>query len=93
MDKTAILETANNLITGARADSYGDFQHQMGSISGMYNNLKGVTAGSPRLEPRDVALILILLKLKRLDVGWDLDSAVDTCGYMALLGESYCRET
>ena len=88
MNRTALLETANDLLTGPRADSYGDFDQQMASIATSFNALTGNT-----IRPRDVGTILLLLKIKRLNTGWDTDSAVDLAGYAALIGEHYCNST
>jgi hypothetical protein len=83
-----ILEQTANLLSGPRADSYGDFSVQMTAIADAFNAL----VGSPNLAPTDIALILLLLKMKRLETGWDRDSAVDICGYGALIGEHFTAD-
>ena len=84
MNRVSVLEKASNLITGDRADAYGDFHDQMASISGMYTSLTG-----KEIAPRDVALILMLLKLRRNQTDSGTDSLVDLCGYAALYVEAF----
>ena len=87
MDKTEILTEATTLVNGPRAERYGDFADQMTAIAQAFNALRG-----KELTDRDVAFILLLLKMKRLDTGWDTDSAVDLAGYAALIGEAFCND-
>ena len=86
--RTLILETASNLITGPRAKSYGDFGDQMRGLAEAFNGIKGREV----LDAKDVALLLMILKLRRLETGWELDSAVDLCGYAALAGEHFTKK-
>lgn len=82
--RIAILEHTANLLSGSRADSYGDFGEQMRSIAGAFTAVTG-----KEIQPNHVALLLMLLKLRRLETGWDLDSCVDLAGYAALIGEYF----
>jgi Domain of unknown function (DUF6378) len=84
MGRVAILETAANLTTGPRADTYGDFGEQMRSLSRAFNGITGKD-----ITPKDVTILLILLKLRRAETGGDQDSAVDGAAYFALLGEFF----
>lgn len=87
MHRTTVLETANNLITGPRAESYGDFKEQMLGISRAF---EGIT-GHP-IDPSHVALLLQLLKLRRFETSQDHDSMVDLAGYTALRGEYFTEK-
>jgi hypothetical protein len=40
-----------------------------------------------RLEPKDVAALMVLLKIARSRLGHSDDHAVDMCGYAALMNE------
>ena len=88
MNRTAVLETASNLITGDRAESYGSYGDQMEGIAQAFN---GMYSGKddPSLEPKHVSMILMLLKLRRRVTSGDLDSSVDLCGYAALDAEYF----
>lgn len=82
--RIAILEHTSNLLSGPRAESYGDFGEQMRSIAGAFTAITG-----EEISPNHVAILLMLLKLRRLETGWDLDSCVDLAGYAALIGEYF----
>lgn len=87
MHRTDILETANNLITGDRADAYGDFGEQMRGISRAFEGITG-----KRLPPDDIALLLQLLKLRRFETSRDHDSMIDLAGYSALRGQYFVAD-
>ena len=87
--RSEILETANALINGPRADSYGSFRDQMTGIADAFNGLYHHDPEAPHLDPRHVSMILMLLKLRRRVTAGDLDSSVDLCGYAALDAEHF----
>ena len=87
--RVQVLETASNLITGARADSYGSYRNQMTGIADMFNGLMHGQENAPHLDPRHISLILMLLKMRRRVTSGDLDSSVDLCGYTALDAEAF----
>lgn len=89
MHRTQILTTADALVTGERNKSYGNFRDQMVSIAGMFNALYNEIEDAPHLDPRHVAIIMLLLKQRRIVTGGDIDSIIDLCGYAALNGEFF----
>jgi hypothetical protein len=82
MKREEILQTAENLINGARAKEYGDAQKNLQDIADLWTVIleKDVT-----LE--QVALCMIMVKAARLMKTNHLDSWIDICGYAALGGE------
>jgi len=84
LNRVGILERASNLITGDRASAYGDFGEQMRSLSRAFNGITGKD-----LSPQDVATLLMLLKIRRMQSATDQDSETDLCGYAALYGEYF----
>lgn len=82
-----ILEQANELIYGARAAAYGPFEHNARRLAELWNAyLEDRELGSAgqlrRIEPEDVAALLILLKLARLSTSnTHFDSWRDVAGY------------
>lgn len=82
MNRDDILARAANLISGDRADTYGDFHANAECLAGLWSAYLG-----HRIEPRDIGPMLALLKIMRLRHGPHEDSSVDACGYLALGGE------
>jgi hypothetical protein len=84
MNRTEILETANNYITNDRAQTHGqDAENSFGRIAGYWSaHLDHPVSAS------DVCAMMTLLKLARIAGNPDhIDSWVDACGYAALGGE------
>jgi hypothetical protein len=79
-----ILDNAKDLITGDRHEAYGDFGDQMKAVSSMAS-----AAAGKAFTPRDIALILMCLKLRRMMTAEGVDSEVDMCGYAALFAEYF----
>ena len=84
-----VLEQAANIISGPREEEYGEFVDNMTRVANTFNGVKGTKT----LEPRDVALFLMCLKLCRLDEGWGFDSGLDITGYAALTTAAFTDET
>ena len=84
MKRAETLLTAHELIDGDRAESYGDFGKQMTGVAEAFSALTNQC-----ITGEDVALILVLLKIRRFQTSSDSDSIVDLCGYAALMGEYY----
>ena len=84
--RTAVLEEANDLITGERASDYGDAYSNFNCIATMWSAYLG---GSKKVSAQDVCHMMALLKIARLRVsgGKHWDSSVDGAGYMALGAE------
>jgi hypothetical protein len=81
--RSRCLETANNLITGDRNRQYGSPIADFSATAGMWTEylaerlLPGV-----KLEPHDVAAMMVLLKVSRLRVSpGKEDHWVDIAGY------------
>jgi hypothetical protein len=83
MNRTDALAQADALINGPRAEDYGSFQDQMYSISSM---MKGLDV---EITPKQCALFMCCLKLKRLTTSPDIDSVLDLLGYGALIAEHF----
>lgn len=79
--RRSLLQEAEELINGARADDYGDATDSFAHIA----NLWGAYLGQP-VRPADVAVCMVLLKISRLKhSGYSHhDSFVDAAGYIAL---------
>jgi len=79
-----ILDNAKSLITGDRAESYGDFMEQMLAIAVMMNGLTGRPYSA-----KEIALMLMCLKRRRMTTSRATDSEVDLAGYAALYAEHF----
>lgn len=78
-----ILEIAKTLISGDRAEDYGDAADSFKSISRLWTAYLDVA-----VSPMDVANMMMLLKLSRSQTSPNKeDTWVDICGYAALAGE------
>jgi hypothetical protein len=90
-----ILDTAKQLISGKRAEEYGDAYDNFERIAALWNAylsdyLNGKQTG--KLLPHDVAALMMLVKLARIannPKSWD--SWVDIIGYAALGAETVER--
>lgn len=82
-DKKSVLKEAEEIIYGDREKTYGHPSKNLKVIAEMWNAYLG---NQLCLSPKDVAVMMILLKAARL--GNDInhrDSVVDICGYAALI--------
>lgn len=82
MDATedeSILEEAERIINGERADMYGSAEDSFAHIAGLWGVYLGMV-----LNPKDVAMMMILLKIARQRNKNKRDNLVDICGYAAL---------
>lgn len=79
--KESILQEADRIINGARADQYGGAEDNFQRIADLWNgHLAGRKPGP--LDPHDVALMMILMKVARLQHSpGHRDSVVDIAGY------------
>lgn len=82
MSRSAILASADVLINGDRAAAYGSAEESFGRIAAMWSAYLGITVRS-----RDVALMMVLLKVSRASGRSDPDDLIDIAGYAALAGE------
>jgi|688.fasta_scaffold08332_10 hypothetical protein len=79
---TDILEEARDLIRGDRAESYGEARASFERIAALWSIYKGVT-----ITAKDVADMMILLKISRSVTSPKHDNWVDIIGYAALGSE------
>jgi len=82
-DRSTILATASDLISGQRAKDYGDAADNFQRLADLWQPVLGVS-----VTPEQVALCLTQLKVSRLITSPNhQDSWIDACGYLALGGE------
>ena len=84
MNRKELLEAAEKLVNGTRAKDYGDAYENHDRIAKMWSIVleKDVTV-------EQVYMCMIAVKLSRLmQTPYHEDSAIDICGYGALLGEA-----
>ena len=84
MKRDEILQEAERMINGPRAKDYGDAYENHDRIAKMWSVVleKEVTV-------EQVYMCMIAVKLSRLmQTPYHEDSAIDICGYGALLGEA-----
>lgn len=77
-----ILEEARDLIQGDRASSYGDAKTSFERIASLWSTYKGV-----EITAKDVASMMILLKVSRGVTSAKRDNWLDIIGYAALGSE------
>ena len=83
-DRTHILDTAYNLITGPRQEEYGPPQENFQHIADRWSQLLGV-----KIDSWKVALMMADLKIARMATTGKPheDSFVDICGYASIAAE------
>ena len=83
MNRKQILEKAEKMINGPRAKDYGDAYENHDRIAKMWSVLLG-----KEITVSQVYQCMVAVKLSRLIETPDhIDSAIDICGYAALMGE------
>ena len=82
MKRDEILLTAQNLISGDRAATYGDASENFKLIGKFWTAYLGITVSAA-----DVATLMALLKIARSRGSEHQDNWIDLCGYAALAGE------
>lgn len=83
MNRTELLETAKNIVNGARQNNYGSPENCFQAIADFWN-MYSINRKSCLHSPKDVAVMMILMKIARLcnDINHE-DSWVDIAGYAA----------
>ena len=76
---TAVLAEANRLLTGDRAAAYGDPTVNFKRIAALWSAYLAMP-----IFPRDVAWLMVLLKVSREAHGPHTDNAIDIAAYAAL---------
>lgn len=84
MTRSEILDQANHYVNGDREDDYGTPERNFETIAKLWNGY----LGEDRFEAKDVAAMLILLKVARIKSGKKKsDNWIDIAGYAACGGE------
>lgn len=77
-----ILIEAHKLVTGDRAKQYGNANDLLSRVAGAFEIITG-----KGIEPEDICLIMVLLKLQRDQHRSKRDNRVDACGYLELMNQ------
>lgn len=91
----AILKEAADIVGGARQTTHGEKERSFAVIAALWNAyLQGRKAPQAALSPRDVAQLMVLLKIGRSIQGTpSRDHFLDAAGYSAIAGEIADSET
>lgn len=86
----SILKEAYNIINGERQDQYGNPEDSFGTIAKLWSVYMDSTITGrkhldvPSVQPKDVALLMTLLKIARETHTHKRDNLVDAAGYISL---------
>ena len=90
--KKEIISTLDNILTGQREQSYGKPEDNFKRIADLWNIYLCNRAEAVPLDPKEVAIMMALMKIARLQgPSPTLDSWVDLAGY-AICGGSMFEE-
>lgn len=88
MNKSEILKTAENIVNGDREKQYGKAENNFNTIANLWADYLSAKVEPTDIEPKDVAIMLALLKIARISTGHAKeDNWVDLAGYAACGGE------
>ena len=89
MDRAKVLDTAKDLVSGDRAEDYGDADVSFGRIADGWNVIIGqALIDQGYITSQHVALMMTWLKMSRILGSLNhSDSYVDAAGYLALASE------
>lgn len=97
MKRAEILDEAKKCVCGQREQDYGSPEDNFSTIGYLWSAY--LRAAHPNLNialnevtPKDVAVMMSLLKVARIATGSSPDSFVDLAGYAACAGEIATRE-
>jgi hypothetical protein len=83
MKTLQILQQAEKLVSGDRDKTHGEKLTNHKNIALLWSAYLEM-----KITPKDVAILMVLLKLARTKAGeHNLDDYVDACGYSAIAGE------
>lgn len=82
MKRAEILEAARVCVCGEREQDYGTPEDSFNLIASLWTVYTNVP-----ITPKDVAMMMALLKVARIKAGDKADSFVDLAGYAACAGE------
>lgn len=77
-----IINAVNSLI-GERQDRYGNPEDSFRLIASLWN----VYLDTDQIQPRDVAMMMVLFKLARQRHQHNDDNLIDAAGYLGLAGD------
>jgi len=82
----SILDEARNVVSGARQKQYGPPEQSLEDITALWNAyLKGYKRlHTEELSPKDVAMMMVLLKIAREKHKTKKDNLVDAVGYLLM---------
>jgi hypothetical protein len=83
MKEETILEEAAKLVNGPRREEYGHPKYNFKDIADMWTVVLRLNDSRPEIivEPNDVILMMIALKICRGKQGYKRDTAADIAGY------------
>lgn len=83
MNRTEILNKANEIICKDRQATHGEAENSFADIANLWSAYL-----HREINPRDVAMMMVMLKIVRYKKNPShLDNAIDLCGYAAIAGE------
>ena len=82
MTRAEILEAARICVCGDREQDYGSPEDNFSIIAELWSGYIGTM-----ICPKDVAMMMALLKIARIKKGDKADSFIDLAGYAACAGE------
>jgi hypothetical protein len=83
MNRIETIELATKTVA-ERQSTHGDPKDNFRIVAELWTAYLSI---DEMLEPRDVAAMMVLLKIARSRLGHSDDHAVDICGYAALMNE------
>ena len=83
----SILQEAERLVNGDRLQSYGEAAESFKRIAKLWTAYKGI-----KITPKDVASMMILMKVSRTVTSSKRDNWTDVCGYAELAHQIESRE-
>lgn len=93
MRRNDILDKAKVCVSGDRDHEYGSPEDSFEMIAKLWNAYLGYGSDT-KIEPRDVAAMLALLKIARISSGvYKADNWIDLAGYAACGGEIESNNT
>lgn len=88
MNRLDTLKAAAECVCGSRKEDYGSLEDNFGVIAALWTAYTGTD-----VTPKDVAMMMALLKIARAKAGSKPDNYVDLAGYAACGAEISARET
>lgn len=89
MERGTVLDEAKKVINGDRQDTYGGPEDSFADISEYWNTYikRRFGTGPVNLEPKDIAMMMVLFKIAREANQGKRDNLVDAAGYLGIAGD------